>query len=121
LDAAAQAIVAEAYKRGSTDNLTVQIVRIDSLPYEDASEVYQKLTELPFPPLLAARMHFDGYQIVREVHASSRSHIYLAVDEETKAACIIKTPSIDLRGDPAYLERFLMEEWIARRIDSRMY
>ncbi|MDE2259115.1 MAG: serine/threonine protein kinase, partial [Betaproteobacteria bacterium] len=31
---------------------------------------------------------------------------------------IMKTPSIDLQGDPAYLERFLMEEWVARRINS---
>jgi len=31
---------------------------------------------------------------------------------------VLKTPSIDLRHDPAYLERFLMEEWIARRIVS---
>ena len=63
-------------------------------------------------------MNFDGYKIIREVHASSRSHVYLAVDNETNTQVILKTPSIDLRGDPAYLERFLMEEWIARRIDS---
>ena len=25
-------------------------------------------------------MTFDGYEIVREIHASSRSHIYLAID-----------------------------------------
>jgi serine/threonine protein kinase len=31
---------------------------------------------------------------------------------------ILKTPSIDLGADPAYLERFLMEEWVARRINS---
>ena len=30
----------------------------------------------------------------------------------------LKTPSIDLRGDPAYVKRFLTEEWIARRINS---
>jgi serine/threonine protein kinase len=30
----------------------------------------------------------------------------------------IKTPSVDLRGNPAYVERFLMEDWIARRINS---
>src|SRR5205814_10523982 len=79
---------------------------------------YQKLTELPLPPLLEARMIFDGYKIIREVHGSSRSHIYLAVDGETDALVIIKIPSIDLRGDPAYLERFLMEEWVARRINN---
>ncbi len=61
---------------------------------------------------------FDGYTIVRQLHASSRSHIYLAVDSETQAQVVIKTPSIDLRGDPAYLERFLMEDWIARRINN---
>jgi serine/threonine protein kinase len=55
---------------------------------------------------------------VREVHATSRSHVYLAVDLETQEQVIIKTPSIDLRTDPAYLERFLMEEWIARRLNS---
>ena len=43
-------------------------------------------SELPLPPLLEARMVFDGYRIVREVHGSSRSHIYLAVDSETDDA-----------------------------------
>ncbi|MES2408510.1 MAG: bifunctional protein-serine/threonine kinase/phosphatase [Pseudomonadota bacterium] len=118
LDKAAKAIIDEAYKRGSTDNLTAQIVSIDELPGQDANEIYQQLTELPFPPALDARMSFDGYTIVREVHASSRSHVYLAVDNETNTQVIIKTPSTDLRGDPAYLERFLMEEWIARRINN---
>lgn len=118
LDSAAKVIVAEAYKQNSTDNLTIQIIRIDDLPSQDANEVYQQLTELPFPPILEARIKFDGYTIIREVHASSRSHVYLAVDDESSTQVIIKTPSIDLQGDPAYLERFLMEEWIARRINS---
>jgi serine/threonine protein kinase len=52
------------------------------------------------------------------MHASSRSHIYLAVDIETDTLVALKIPSIDLRGDPAYLKRFMMEEWAARRIDS---
>jgi len=121
LDTAAKAIVAEAYRRESTDNLTVQIVRVDELPTRDSDEIYQQLTELPFPPILDARVIFDGYKIIREMHASSRSHVYLAVDNvdgETNATVVIKTPSIDRQGDAAYLERFLMEEWIARRINS---
>ena len=31
---------------------------------------------------------------------------------------ILKIPSIDLRGDEAYLKRFMMEEWVARRLDN---
>jgi serine/threonine protein phosphatase PrpC len=118
LDAAAKAIVTEAYRNGSDDNLTAQIVRIDELPNGDARELFGGTSELPLPPLLEARMVFDGYRIVREVHASSRSHIYLAVDTETDTLVILKIPSIELRGDPAYLKRFMMEEWVARRVNS---
>lgn len=118
LDQAAKAIVELAFAQGSKDNLTVQIVRIDEVPDADASEVFGQPHELPLPPLLEARAVFDGYRIVRELHGSSRSHIYLAVDIETEAVVTIKIPSIDLRDDPAYLKRFMMEEWVARRIDS---
>lgn len=118
LDMAARQLVDEAYERGSTDNLTAQIVVVDTLPQHNASELHQRVSELPLPPVLEARASFDGYTIVREVHASSRSHIYLAVDTETGEQVILKTPSIDLGGDAAYLERFLMEEWVARRINS---
>ncbi|BCG63207.1 MAG: hypothetical protein methR_P0903 [Methyloprofundus sp.] len=118
LDNAAKMIAEHAYQQESDDNLTVQIIRIDDLPKQDADEVYQQLTELPFPPILEARAVFDGYKILRNLHASSRSHVYLAVDIDSDRQVVIKIPSIDLQSDPAYLERFLMEEWIARRISS---
>jgi serine/threonine protein phosphatase PrpC/predicted Ser/Thr protein kinase len=118
LDQAAKTIVEQAFEAGSEDNLTVQIIRVDELPESAASEVFGQPSELPLPPLLEARMVFDGYRVVRELHGSSRSHIYLAVDIETDGVVTLKVPSIDLRDDPAYLKRFLMEEWVARRIDS---
>ena len=71
LDAAAKAIVEEAFERGSQDNLTVQIVRVDELPDGAASEVFGQPRELPLPPLLEARAVFDGYRIVRELHGSA--------------------------------------------------
>ena len=122
LDQAARTLVEEAFQRGSDDNLTVQIVVIDELPVqgvgEVVGEVQQQLSALALPPVLEARATLDGYRIVREVHGNSRSHIYLAEDMDSGALVIIKTPSIDLQGDPVYLERFLMEEWVARRINS---
>ena len=119
LDEAARIIVGEALRQGSQDNLTVQIVRVDDVPgSNDAAEMLGRPSELPPAPLLEPRMLFDGYRIVRELHGSSRSHIYLAVDTDSEALVAIKTPSIDLRDDPAYLKRVMMEEWVARRIDS---
>lgn len=118
LDSAARIVIEEAHRQGSPDNLTAQIVRIDELPDSDANEIVRLALELPCPPLPEARTVLDGYQIVREIHGSSRSHIYLAVDTADGALVAIKTPSIDLRSDPAYLQRFMMEEWVARRINS---
>lgn len=118
LDAAAAAIGEQAHRLGSPDNLTIQLVRIDAAPEPGAMEAFRHVAELPLPPMLSARMSFDGYTIVRELHASSRSHVYLAVDDSSKQQVAIKIPSVDLRDDPGYLERFMMEDWIARRINS---
>lgn len=118
LDGAARTIVEEAKRQGSSDNLTVQIVRIDALPDSESSEIVRQAAELPCPPLPEPRTVLDGYQIVREIHGSSRSHIYLAIDGADDVLVALKIPSIDLRGDPAYLQRFMMEEWVARRINS---
>jgi serine/threonine protein phosphatase PrpC/predicted Ser/Thr protein kinase len=116
LDGAARALVQQAYSRGSDDNLSVQLVRIDQLPRQDAGELQQRVGDLALPPLLQPRMEFDGYRIVREIHASSRSHVYLALDGKTPVA--LKAPATELQQDRAHLERLLTEEWIARRIDS---
>ena len=63
LDVAAKAIVETALQRGSTDNLTIQIIRIDQLPSPESNEMVRQIAELPVAPLLDARMQFDGYQI----------------------------------------------------------
>jgi serine/threonine protein kinase len=118
LDKAVKAIVALAFAQGSTDNLTTQIIRIDELPTQEAQELVRELTTLPLPGILEARQIFDGYKIIRQIHASSRSHVYLAIDTDTEQQVVIKTPSIEFSRDPAYLERFSMEEWIAKRLNS---
>jgi len=118
LDRAARLIVEEAYRRGSEDNLTLQIVRVDELPKPEANELYRQVSELPCPPLLQARELFEGYRIVSEIKGSARSHIYLAVDEESGERVGVKIPSTEMHDNPAALERFMLEEWIARRINS---
>jgi serine/threonine protein phosphatase PrpC len=118
LDEAARLLVARALANGSDDNLTVQLVRVDTLQAHQAVELLQQMADLPFPPQFEPRSEFDGYRIMRALHGSSRSHLYLALDLASGDSVAIKVPSIDLRDDPAYLERFLMEEWIARRIVS---
>lgn len=118
LDAAARAIIGEAFANGSDDNLTVQLVRIETVPDVDTIDLFGRAAELPLPPPLEPRAEFDGYRILRELHGSSRSHIYLASDLATEELVALKIPSADLRDDPDYRKRFMLEEWAARRIDS---
>lgn len=115
---AATLIAEEALQRGSTDNLTVQIIRVDEIPPPDADYGRQQMVELPLPPAIEPGMMFDGYRIVRQLHASSRSRVFLAVDDVSQSPAALKIPAIDLRDNPAFLERFAMEEWVARRIRS---
>ncbi len=118
LDKAAERIVQAALGNQSPDNATCQILRIDGLPSQEPEDVYQELTELPFPPELSAGMILDGYRIVREIHASKRTQIYLAIDAESGSRVALKMPSVNYEDDPAYIEHFILEEWIGRRIDN---
>lgn len=117
-DATAQAIVERAYDNDSPDNLTCQIVRVDTLSGEEEDEVYRKLQELPFPPPLDDGMILDGYRVIREMHASKRTQVYLAVDQETGEKVVLKTPSVNYEDDPAYLQLFTREEWVGRRLSN---
>ncbi len=118
LDQAARQIAEHALAQGSPDNLTVQLLRIETLPDSGADDLARQAEQLPLPPLLEPRQVFDGYRVERELHASNRSHVYLVVDQASGEQAVLKTPALDMSHDPHYLERFLLEEWIARRIDS---
>ncbi len=118
--ACAQTLVEQALAQGSRDNISCQIARIQALPQADRSEIYERLTSLPFPPDLRAGMIMDGYRILRELNATSRSQVYLAEDtlDPDGTKVVIKTPSENYSDDPLYIDLFLHEEWVARRLDS---
>ena len=117
-DVGVRAILHEAKSRESNDNLSAQILTIDQLPDADENEFYRKLTELPFPPSLEPGMVLDGYRILREVHASNRTQIYLALDTETNSRVVLKTPSVNFEDDPEYIDQFLHEEWAGKRLNN---
>ncbi len=115
---ATREIVKKALANGSDDNVTCQICRVENLPDLNEEEFYRQLTELPFPPPLEANMILEGYKILREIHASNRTQVYLAVDQDSNEKVIIKTPSVNFEDDAIYIEGFLNEEWAGRRINN---
>ena len=118
IEVKADKIVMHALEQKSHDNVTCQIIKIETLPSQDANEIYNELTRLPFPPHLGPGMTMDGYEILEEVHASTTSQLYKVRDKESGDLFMMKTPSVNYSDDPAYIERFYMEEWAGKRIQS---
>lgn len=118
LDVLCKNIVNLSLENNSTDNVSCQLIEVTELPSQDPDEVFSQLTALPFPPELDEGVILDGYRVTRELHASSTSQLYLAIDTDTDEKVVLKTPSVNFEDDPAYLERFQLEEWVGRRIDS---
>lgn len=112
------AINEAALANGSDDNTSCQLLRIDQLSNANDQDIYQKLSELSFPPALQPGAMLDGLRILEELHASKRSQVYRVRDESSNALYVMKTPSPNFEDDPAYIERFVLEEWIGSRIDS---
>jgi serine/threonine protein kinase len=44
--------------------------------------------------------------------------VYLAEDIESGDTVVLKTPSINFEDDPVYIDKFLHEVWVGRRIDN---
>lgn len=118
LNERAKNIVDMAIANNSNDNLTVLLVKIESLPSENEDEFYKKLTALPFPPPLEPGMILDGYKIIRHLFSNKRTELYLAHDRELDTHVVIKAPSVNYSDDPQYINSFLLEEWAGRRINN---
>lgn len=116
LDLAARHLCEAALAAGSGDNLTVQLVRIDSLPQGGLDDISGDEAVLPPAPQLVPGKDFEGYAICRELHAGHRSHVYLARDSESGERVAIKVPSTAHGADPGELRKLMLEEWVARRV-----
>ncbi|MGZ0654556.1 protein kinase domain-containing protein [Coraliomargarita sp. W4R53] len=117
-DATCESIIAQALAAGSTDNVSCQLLEIAGLQDMTASEVYEELGRLPFPPPLTPGMILDGYAVEQILDESPRSQLYLVKEPSSGDLLVMKTPSDLYNDNPDYIERFLIEEWVGRRITS---
>lgn len=115
LDDCANIITSDALSGGSLDNVTCLLLKI-----EEVSDAVEKneITNLAFPPDLNSGMILDGYKIIRELHSSNRSQLYLAEDTETGELTALKTPSINYEDNASYIESFQRESWISKQVSS---
>ena len=119
LDSAAESIVEAALLSGSDDNLSALVVKVDSVPGANLDELRRFLSERPFPPLLYPGVVMDGLEVEEVLFESARSQLYRVKDLSTGKHYAMKTPSPNFVDDPDYIERFVSEEWIGRRVDHK--
>ena len=116
LEGVSRAVVDAALQRGSEDNLSCLLMRVDTTPDEDIDEAHRRLTRQVIPPVLRPDARIDGYRVVRAIANGTRSHIYL-VEDPSGRRLALKAPSESFAEDAVYLDGFIREEWIGKRID----
>ncbi len=118
LEQIAQSMVSVALNQyESRDNLTALLLDVECLPEETKNEAYQKLAELPFPPDMEPGTRIDGFKILQILSESQRGQVYLAEDMDSGKKLVLKTPSVNYEDEPVYLNGFVQEEWVGRRIN----
>ena len=78
--------------------ISPQILRVDGAGARSGGTVGTSRS-LPLPPVLAPRMEFDGYRVIRELRGSYRQPHLSGERPRNRAAVVLKLPStIDQRG-----------------------
>lgn len=118
LDTISRCLIDFALKNGSNDNLSVQVIYIKQLPTKEFDELQDDLKQLPFLESIQPNMQVDEFRILKELYISGRSHVYLGEQIQTQQKVALKFPAQSMQHNLAYLESMLMEEWIAKRVNS---
>ena len=108
LDAAAAMLVQHARAAGSDDDATLQLLRIDALPQDDAVQARLRSALLALAPALAPRAVFEGFTVVRELQLSARSHVLLATDNASAQPVVLKLPALAMHEDAAHLDSYAL-------------
>lgn len=115
-DTVCRMLVDAALEQDADDNLSCQLIEVVSVPPAGASDALTVLSRLPFPPQLHRGMVVDGLRVERELHASSRSHLYLVTDPGSGEKLVLKAPSVNLVDDRDAAKRLALESWIGARV-----
>jgi len=119
-DATAQQMAEELIHRarvaGAT-NISVCVARVEKLPpasTADAPEDVSAALPLIAPPEPGAVI--DDFAIERRLHKSRHYILYRAIDRTSGETVALRFPRPGARDDADVMQRFVREEWIAKRV-----
>ena len=117
----AAALVEAALARGSRDNCSALVLRVDGLPDPGASDLTAESRALPVLEKLKPGQRIDGFTVLNVLAESRATLLYTARDEGSGQTLVIKALHPGFARDPQEREAFAREEWLARRLVSRHF
>lgn len=112
----AAALADTALARGSRDNCSALVLRVDALPAADGADVSAASRALPALDKLKPGQHIDGFTVLNVLAESRATLLYTARDGTSGQTVVLKTLHPTLARDAQVREAFAHEEWLARRI-----
>ncbi|HEX4000002.1 MAG TPA: bifunctional protein-serine/threonine kinase/phosphatase [Pirellulales bacterium] len=117
---ACRELIRLAERRGTDDNLSVQIVhveRVNTLSYFRGQPVFHE-AEIPMTLEVEVGQILDNrFQIESVVSRSGMASIFKAIDLKSNQTVAVKIPFMRFESDPAFFSRFQREEEIGKTLD----
>lgn len=118
---ACRQLVALAEQRGTTDNLSVQVVQInevEKMSYYRGVPMYHEREDPTTRYDLRPGQTLDGRFLINEtISRSGMATIFKATDQQTKETVAVKVPFMEFESDPGFFARFEREEEIGLRLN----
>ena len=108
-----------ALKKGSQDNSSAVVVKIDNIGKDSLSELIAGGKHLAVPNKLKVGETIDDFEVVELLHDSRASLLYKVRHIETKQLFVLKTLQPILANDADSCNGLLNEEWLGKRVVSQ--
>src|SRR5215831_392277 len=110
-----------AEKRGSEDNISIQVLRVENVQrvgyYRGAVAYYAPVAQPVSNEPQVGQVFDERFEITDIISRSGMSSVYKASDLKTGRQVALKVPLLKLESDPAFFSRFEREEEIGRALD----
>ncbi len=118
---ACRQLVALAEQRGTTDNLSVQVIQIndvEKVAYYRGVAMYEERADPTARYELRPGQTLDNrFLLIETISRSGMATIFKATDLQTREPVAVKVPLMEFESDPGFYARFQREEEIGRRLD----
>jgi serine/threonine protein phosphatase PrpC len=110
-----------AEKRGSEDNISIQVLRVENVQrvgyYRGAVAYYAPVAQPVSNEPQVGQVFDERFEITDIISRSGMSSVYKATDLKTGRQVALKVPLLKLESDPAFYSRFEREEEIGLALD----